>query len=145
MGWYYTQDSTLKSIIEECTANWEHTREDGTHVKCETLTKCFRGAVTHKGVLWAVCQHTTTRPNGEVVVQKWIRCDLLQRQNGYGWGYKPMEESMGPYYYNCPEKYLKMVPVANQEWRDGVVEYHARRRAKRAEKKSKQRPFAVYC
>jgi len=38
--------------------------------------------------------------------------------------YKPMDESMHPYYYSCPLGYLKEVPVANKQWRDNVVAYH---------------------
>jgi hypothetical protein len=51
-----------------------------------------------------------------------------------GWGYKDLDESMGPYYFSCPLKYLDMVPIdrygGNAEWRAGVVAYHERQREK---------------
>ena len=136
MGWYYTQGSTLKSQMAECSADWENTRDDGTHVKAECLKKCFRGAITHSGVMWSVWRHTITKPNGTVEVDVWIKCDLMKRHNGYGWGYKPMDESSHPYYYNCPASYLKMTPVACQEWRDQVELYHKDRRERLAAKRT---------
>jgi hypothetical protein len=48
------------------------------------------------------------------------------------WYHKPMEESMGPYYYSCPLSYLDLAPVASWHWRDGVIQYHARRGSKKA-------------
>ncbi|MCA9380929.1 hypothetical protein KC678_01565, partial [Candidatus Dojkabacteria bacterium] len=43
----------------------------------------------------------------------------------YSWGYKDMDESMHPYYYNCPLSFLDMTPVACEEWRQHVRNYHA--------------------
>jgi hypothetical protein len=52
----------------------------------------------------------------------------------YGWGYKSMDESMGPAYYTCPLSYLDMVPMPDspyaREWREKVREYHAKQRRK---------------
>ena len=38
---------------------------------------------------------------------RYIRCDLLQRSGGQ-WGYKPLDESMHPYYYSCPVSYTHL-------------------------------------
>jgi hypothetical protein len=40
------------------------------------------------------------------------------------YGYKEMCESVHPFAYNCPLKYLKQAVVVCQEWRDGVVKFH---------------------
>ena len=45
--------------------------------------------------------------------------------------HKPMCESMGPFYYSCPLGYLELVPVADEQWRECVRSYHAKRRKKR--------------
>jgi len=37
-----------------------------------------------------------------------------------------MCESMHPYYYSCPLAYLDAVPVACEEWRQLVLQYHAK-------------------
>ena len=58
---------------------------------------------------------------------RYIRCDLLER-SGNQWGYKPLEESMHPYYYSCPLSYLDLAPEQSADWRAGVRAYHARRR-----------------
>jgi hypothetical protein len=58
---------------------------------------------------------------------RYIRCDLLER-SGNQWGYKPLDESMHPYYYSCPLSYLDLAPEQSADWRAGVRAYHARRR-----------------
>jgi hypothetical protein len=107
MGWYYGYNSSRADIIREITS-------DGA----KTLRKFTSG-----NILWTV-QETKT---GE----RFIGCYLLQRSSD-GWGYKPMEESMHPYYYSCPLAFLKEVPVASADWRQGVCIYHEKRNARLA-------------
>lgn len=138
MGWYRTPGSTLKGTIEELTEGWTSEKEDRV-VTLVCIAKCFRGARTHKGILWAVFEHTVIiKATGETTSKRFISCHLLEYWPGdrRGWAYKPLDEEMEPYYYNCPERYLKMVPVANQEWRDEVARYHNHRRACLAEKRA---------
>jgi hypothetical protein len=62
-----------------------------------------------------------------------IGLDLMQSGKEDGWGYKDMDESVGPYYYDCPLKYLDMVgePVGNAaEWRAKVRERHQKKAAR---------------
>lgn len=65
--------------------------------------------------------------------QDFIGCYLLTHYKG-DWGYKPLEESMHPYYYSCPKSWLNSVPVVDAEWREGVVRYWDKRAAKRRSK-----------
>ena len=60
-----------------------------------TLAKSVRG-----NTLWAV--HEGTMQDGTKV--RFICVYLLSndRKNCGGWGYKDMDESVGPYYYDCP-------------------------------------------
>jgi hypothetical protein len=117
MGWLFTYGQTRKQLIHERTTGWKS--EKGS---TQCLTHCTRG-----NVLWAVWERYH-RDTGHF--ERYITCDLMQTQRSYGWGYKDMCESMHPYYYSCPEKYLDMVPkVASQAWREKVREYHARRKA----------------
>ena len=101
-------------------------------VKTTCLAHCFRGG-RFSGVLWAVWERTFS--GGERATERWITCDLLRYQKDYGWGYKDMEESMHPYYYCCPLKYLEMVPIdqygGHAEWREGVRKHHAQQLEKR--------------
>ncbi|WP_449757697.1 hypothetical protein [Delftia acidovorans] len=83
-------------------------------------------------VLWSVVQvtakaegvHRDLAPGQSLCT---IRCDLLERSGGQ-WGYKPLDESMHPYYYSCPLSYLNLAPEQSADWRAGVRAYHARRR-----------------
>ena len=68
--------------------------------------------------------------------QHWIGLDLMQSGRADGWGYKDMDESVGPTAVDCPLAYLA-APHAEPggfagPWRDRVRAYHAARRAKPA-------------
>jgi hypothetical protein len=71
-------------------------------------------------------------------VRRWIGVYLLDREKDYGWGYKPMDESMGPYYYGCPVSYLDQAdePVNETavEWREKVRQLAAERARKKPQK-----------
>ena len=49
---------------------------------------------------------------------------LLQSFGKNEYGYKDLCESVHPYQYNCPLKFLKQAKVECQEWRDEVVKFH---------------------
>lgn len=69
---------------------------------------------------------------------------LALLRSGYrdGWGYKGMDESAHPYYYDCPLSMLDMAPVQSHEWREQVKAHHANKR-KRASIAPGQR--VTYC
>ena len=145
MGWLYSPSWTLKSLIAERKKGWTNPngKLDGNRVTVTStcLKACFRGNPCFAGTLWGVWEQTFQNPDGSEAKppQRFITCDLLRCSNYRGlpeWGYKDMCESCGPHYWNCPESYLKMVPVADAEWREGVAEYHRRRREKRAARKA---------
>jgi len=118
MGWYYTTGAARRDIIKEIIE--AHERPNGGYFK--TVRHCCSG-----NTLWTVHENKVCTKTGDEI-SHWIGCYLLTRGTGDGWGYKPMDESMGPYYYSCPLSYLKMAPATNEQWRTGVVSYWARRR-----------------
>lgn len=135
MGWLFTCGSTRRDLIHERTEDWERTTEDGMVVTTTCLAHCYRGN-SFSGVLWAVWERTFTRDETPIQpTKRFITCDLMRYQRDFGWGYKDMDESMHPYYYSCPLKYLGMVPLdrfgGNEEWRAQVAAHHQRRRARR--------------
>lgn len=139
MGWLFKAGISRKDLIAENTKGWERTKEDGTTVASVCLAHCYRGGV-FSGVLWSVWERTFVKDNQQVEPpQRWIVCDLLRYVDGE-WGYKGMEESMHPFFYSCPLKYLDLVPIeqfgGNPEWRGQVHEYHARIALKRHERKA---------
>jgi len=140
MGWLFCKDWNRKQTIDNCTRNWETVDEYGNLVQSTCIAHCYRGNA-FSGVLWTVWERTFTRNGVEGrPTERWIGCDLLKYYRGapyrdQGWGYKDMEESMGPCYYSCPKKYLDMVPLdqagTNPEWRRMVQAYHAQKSAKK--------------
>ena len=134
MGWLFTPGSTRRGLIAERIDGWERTNDDSTVITSKCLAHCYRGG-SFAGVLWSVWERSFDR-NGEQAepTQRWIMCDLLRYERD-GWGFKDIEESMGPFYYSCPQKYLGMVPLdefgGNAEWREQVVSYHQHQREKR--------------
>ena len=110
MGWTYTKGATKKEIVAERVLPRQRT--DGT------LAICL-GHSLRNSVLWTVWE--ITGPGRAAV--RYIGCDLLGLDRGYGYGYKDMEECMHPYEYGCPRAFLDMVPEACPEWRIKVQEY----------------------
>ncbi len=135
MGWLFTRGSTRKELITEQTKNWTANGPDDTTVNTTCLAHCYRGG-RFSGVLWSVWERTFVR-NGEAVqpTERWITCNLLRCRKDDGWGYKDLDESMHPFYYSCPLRYLNLVPIevhgGCKEWREGVRRYHARQRETR--------------
>jgi hypothetical protein len=135
MGWLFKPGSTRKGLIGERIDGWERTN-NGLTVKSTCLAHCYRGG-NFTGVLWTVWERTYEKDGQQTQpTERWIGCDLLEySKSDQGWGYKDMEEAMGPYYFSCPLTYLAMVPVVtNQTWREGVQQYHARKKEKRLAK-----------
>lgn len=139
MGWLFRSGLSRKDLIAERTESWERTTAEGVLVASSCLASCFRGGV-FAGVLWAVWERTFTKDGQQFqATQRWIACDMVRRQGDYGWGYKDMEESMFPYFFSCPLRYLGMVPLeqygGHAEWRKAVRSYHARQAEKRRERR----------
>lgn len=121
MGSYYTYGATRKDVIAEVTQGW--TRDDGTGT--QTIRHCARG-----NTLYVVHESTTATET-----YRFIGVYLLLKDRE-GWGYKPMDEAMGPYQYNCPVSYIELAeekPKAgglgktSDEWRAKVRANQARK------------------
>jgi hypothetical protein len=143
MGWLFKSGCSRRELIAERTEDWRRTTPEGMVVKTTCLAHCYRGGV-FSGVLWTVWGRSFTRDGVEVQpTERWIGCDLLRSQKGFGWGYKDIDESMGPYFYSCPLKYLNLVPIekfgGNADWRAIVRRYHQRQAEKRRSRFAVQR------
>ena len=135
MGWLFKCGSTRRGLIAERIEGWERINPDGLVITSTCLAHCYRGG-NFSGVLWSVWERTFVKDGHEAEpTQRWIQCDLLRYQRDYGWGYKDMDESMGPYFFSSPLKYLRMVPIeqygGNASWREQVVLHHQRSAEKR--------------
>lgn len=114
MGWFYPASVSSRADLLAMLSS------DSEAFRCARRSCCGN-------VLWILWE-----PVGAAVpvADPWIGCYLMQRSGG-AWGYKPMSEDCGPYYYSCPPAFLAVAPVVDPEWREGVREYWERRAAKR--------------
>ena len=117
MGWTFTHGETKKSLIQDRCKGW-HTQA----AKGISLAKCVRGNILW--IVWEVTRKDTDQ------VGRFIECDILGSDGAFGWGYKDMEESMGPCYYSCPIKFLDMVQEdgtgnTSEKWREEVRKHAA--------------------
>ena len=149
MGWTFIHNSTREQIIREQTAPFNdkdskyNTRDTYINIIC--LKKCYKGA-SFAGTLWKVMEVTHRRKSDDSItkVERYIGCDLLRYsnyENSHAWGYKDMDESMGPTVVNCPLSYLEMVPQSDSEyaegWRERVREHHRIRQEKLKTKRAR--------
>lgn len=119
MGWLFLDGYTRPQIVERLTGErMTSTGKNGENWESITHRRCLRG-----NVLWAIQENI----KDGVSQGKFIACYLIGCNMG-SWGYKMMDESMGPGYYTCPVSWLDEVDVAPGEfalsWRDKVRRYH---------------------
>lgn len=134
MGWLFGWN-TRKELADHLISG------NGVH----TIKHCFKG-----NNLWAVQEYTHSeldwdgKPNPKAgQTARFIALYLIKgrdicnkrtgRYDPDGWGYKDMDESAGPYYFNCPLAYLDMVPDPGghaTEWRAKVRELAERSKRK---------------
>ena len=114
MGWlfpYHTQ--TKKDIIQHITS------------EKNVVKHCIRG-----NCLWTIHDVSEHSSHNKIIVL------YLLGKDDSSWGYKDMDEGMGPFYYSCPVSWMKETDVLSQEWRDKVI--------KEYNDKSLQRTFKKY-
>jgi len=98
MGTFFTTGATKTDIIEEIKADYRDRVLD-SHVKGNEFWAAIR------------CQDTV------------IIALFLLVADSSGWGYKPMDETAGPYYYGCPVGWFAKYPTTNETalaWRQSV-------------------------
>lgn len=113
MGWLITQGATRADIIRNLTV--ESTRESADGGCFRTLRKAAAG-----NVLYAL--HEVAGPGG-ADRHTFIAVYLLRGDRGFGWGYKDMDEGMGPCEKTCSLAILndpRLSPPRNEwaaQWR----------------------------
>jgi len=108
MGWTSSYDwRTRKDVADHL--------KDGREVGPTTK---ILGTGSSGNELWLVLE---TNGRRDIVLYLLGKC-------GSEWGYKDMDETMHPYFYNCPLKLLKLAPERCPEWRAKVHANHAKKR-----------------
>jgi hypothetical protein len=140
MGTYYTSGASRRDIIAELVEGYSKPNNQGQLVTRTVLAHCCVG-----NILWTANEVTVDG----VLEDRWIGCDALNRGTGDGWGYKPMDEDMGPYYFSCPVSYLDMAtPHKGSEysvkWRENVREFAIKHKAKLAARRQARKARGYY-
>jgi hypothetical protein len=143
MGWCFGWQ-TRKGLINHLTDHRSHSKPNGDETVFTTLARCFIGNIKRKGTLWAVQQSAyRIGQHGEWQLgQPFIIAYLLDYGGSkHEWGYKDVEESMGPLETNCPLAYLDMAPAESPEWRERVRAYAAEKRDIRIAKRKRREAY----
>jgi len=114
MGWLYTHKDSDISVKEFFESRFNYQKEDGRYGK---VLDC---AVVRLRTAYMAYEIGHTDGTKEVIG---IVCLLdYSPKDYYNFGYKDMDETMGPYQYDCPERILKLLtPTENEnarEWRE---------------------------
>lgn len=109
----------------------DHGRE--RHIAELTSQDCFAtGYTLIKSRV--VGNHIWSAVRNDVTGDVFVNLTLIAKERGGGWGHKSMNESAGPYYYDCPPSILALCTAPANEyadrWRDRVCLYHADRAEK---------------
>jgi hypothetical protein len=107
MGTYYTNGATRQDIVDEIL---QPLKKAGVLV--ESSVKHERDG---EPVLWTV---EAGERDGEKY--QFIGCYVL-RNDPSGWGYKPMDETMGPYFYSVPKSWLVKYPCKMTTQHKGML------------------------
>ena len=132
MGFTTIIGSTKESVIKDRI----RTKESG-NITWKVLAHSLRG-----NNLWSVVERIE-KGDGFTKTIRYIALDLIgyDRYN-QSWGYKDLSESMGPVHYNCPLKFLNMVPQPcdsentatwASNWRNKVRDWHTSSAKRRKE------------
>ena len=125
MGWLISYGDTKSETIARRTKT--EVSEDGTR-RWRYPKSCVRG-----NCLWKIVVLEELKDGVWVEDIRLIALDLLRKDEGMGWGYKDIDETMGPAEKSCPISYLDMVPCPDskfaREWREVVREKAAGKQA----------------
>lgn len=143
MGWLYGWPSR-EDLIRHLTTSSSWKTDNGLTRETKTLHKTLRG-----NTLWSVRSVTLSEdPEHPRLI---LCCDLLSTGgsktdrwgNAPQWGYKDMDETVGPCEVTCPLKYLELVPCPEhgyaRDWRERVKQHHERRRERQRLRRERQR------
>lgn len=118
MGWTFPYTTnTRKDLLA-------HLRRPERYGPNQTLLKSTAIGNNH----WYLCKNNAS---GTI----WIGLDKMQGGTPCepGWGYKDMDETMGPVEVNCPLSFLDKASAPTGygiEWREKVREFHAKKNAR---------------
>lgn len=106
----------------------------------ETLEKEFNSehhkvldcSIVHRKVAYLACEVTPKNGDDPYVYGLVCRLDFYPNTNEWcNFWYKPMDETMGPYYWDCPKRILDLLSPTDNEvalnWRQSCRDKRERR------------------
>lgn len=128
MGWTSSYNwQSKKDVIEEVTSSVHWGK------KFNILNQSLRG-----NNLWVLVEYA----EGDRKGNQFISLFLLSKFDE-GYAYKDLDESCGPYYYNCPLSFIKSAEIAGgylsetaKDWREKVKSFHKQQSEKRQKAQS---------
>lgn len=132
MGWLF-QDNPVSDVRREMKDVF---RTSSPGYSYEILDDAIASVFDGEQVYFAAVRHTS--PDKAPFV--FAAVILFRNNRKDGFGYKDMDETMGPFQVNCPLRILKLLSPTDHEyankWREGVRAYHAERRTQEGKKRS---------
>ncbi len=114
MGWMYTYRPKGQSIKDFFSGRFNYTRENGRYGKVLECSATFRVAY--------MAYEIGDPEEGKKVITLVCLLHHCPRDLNYNFGYKDMDESMGPVESECLEKILKLLMPTDEkyaiEWRE---------------------------
>jgi hypothetical protein len=114
MGWMYTYRPKGQSIKDFFSQRFNYTRENGRYSKVLECSATFRVAY--------MAYEIGDPEEGKKIIALVCLLHHCPCDRNYNFGYKDMDESMGPVESECPEKILKLLtPTEGKyalEWRE---------------------------
>lgn len=115
MGWLYTEGATKEDVVEEIVSRYRKERSGRKEGEIFSVEHSRRG-----NCLWMLCE-VEKKFKG---TQRFIVLFLLDTARGAS-GYKDLDETMGPFYYNCPVSFIRRAtdPLneSSANWREKVL------------------------
>ena len=143
MGWLY-----MKSLKGHSGPR-QYLDAQFTWERADTISKVLRSALVGMRVYYAAVEHILSATDAREV---WAAVCLVQYnprdREGYIFGYKDIEESMGPHECDCPETILDLLTPTDrpyaQQWRARCRAAAAARRARAAKPKPRVGQVIVF-
>ena len=112
MGWtsynahHYNSKGNVDVLAEvNSMLNWED-----EYRKCEVLKSSRHGSTVYSAV------KCTNKATGVENVVATIFLTSVRNNDYYNFSYKDMDETCGPYYYDCPKAILDLLTPTESEW-----------------------------
>ena len=121
--WYKKLNRNKIKAICDKQVTWTDSRGSRKPIESAIVGNTYYAAVEH------------IQPDGSRRVWAAITRFQTGSKNGFGnFCYKDMDETCGPYYYDCPMKILNLLTETESEyannWRENVRLYHEKRKKK---------------